>query len=107
MKRQPGPGEGVEEEEPDRSLNALSRDVIGAGIRVHKELGPGLLERAYRECLAEALQEDGFDVTTEVVVPVRFEGRELDAYYRADVVVNNEIVVEVKAVDEVLPVHGA
>lgn len=72
----------MEDPSVDRSLNALSRDVIGAAIHVHRDLGPGRLESIYVDCLEETLEEAGFNVGREVVVPVTFEGRELEGHYR-------------------------
>lgn len=95
------------ESRADRSLNALTRDVIGAAIHVHKELGPGLLEKVYVESLEQALEDRGFEVGREVVVPATFEGRQLDAHYRLDLVVEDRVVVEVKACRELAPVHRA
>lgn len=92
-------------EEPGPSLNALSRDVIGAAIEVHKSLGPGLLESAYVTCLEDVLEEEGLSVAREVAIPARFQGRALDAYYRIDLLVEEELVVEVKASEELHPVH--
>jgi GxxExxY protein len=91
----------------DRSVNALSRDVIGAAIEVHRELGPGLLESAYADCLQEAVREAGLGVSQEVEVPARFRGRRLDARYRIDLLVEDALVVEVKACEEVKGVHKA
>ncbi|PSG96671.1 GxxExxY protein [Thermoplasmatales archaeon SW_10_69_26] len=93
------------EEEPSRSLNALSRDVIGAAIEVHEELGPGLVESAYASCLTEVLRDEGHEVSREVCIPARFRGRELDAYYRLDLTVDERLVLEIKAVEELHAVH--
>lgn len=97
MGRQPdGPGPG---------LNKISYEIIGAAIRVHRGLGPGLLESAYRESLAYVLSEEGLSVAEEVAVPARFEGLDLDAYYRIDMIVEASVVLELKAREEILPVH--
>jgi GxxExxY protein len=93
--------------EAGRSVNALTRDVIGAAIRVHRELGPGLLERVYVECLHDVLREEGVAAGREVTVPVRFEGEPLDARYRIDLLVEDRVVVEAKACEELNPVHRA
>lgn len=85
----------------------MTRDVIGAAIRVHRELGPGLLERVYVECLHDVLREEGVAAGREVTVPVRFEGEPLDARYRIDLLVEDRVVVEAKACEELNPVHRA
>lgn len=89
----------------ERSLNATTRDVIGAAIRVHKELGPGLLERAYRDCMLRVLEDEGLDVSREVVVPATFEGDQLDVHYRMDLIVEDTVPVELKAIETIHPVH--
>lgn len=91
----------------DRSVNAITRDVIGAAIHVHSELGPGLLEGAYRDCMVHVLEGNGLDVAREVVVPARFEGERLDVHYRMDLVVEETVPVELKACEEIRPVHEA
>ena len=85
----------------------LSHDVIGAAIEVHRSLGPGLLESAYEECLSYELRSLGLDVHRQVPVPVVYKKVKLDCGYRIDVLVENKIVVELKSVDCVLPVHEA
>jgi len=81
--------------------------VIGACIEVHRALGPGLLESAYEVCLAHELTLRGLSFERQVALPVRFKGVELDCAYRMDFVVGNELVVELKAVEQLLPVHEA
>lgn len=87
--------------------NALSSEVIGAAIEVHRHLGPGLLESIYRTCLVHELRLRGYQVAQEVTLPVTYKGREFSAAYRADVVVEDQLVVELKAVEIVLPVFSA
>lgn len=87
--------------------NALSSEVIGAAIEVHRHLGPGLLESIYRDCLVHELRLRGFQVAQEVTLLVTYKGREFSAAYRADVVVEDQLVVELKAVEIVLPVFSA
>jgi GxxExxY protein len=87
--------------------NTLSNDIIGAAIEVHRHLGPGLLESIYRECLVYELRLGGFQVAQEVTLPVRYKGREFSTAYRADLVVEDKLVVELKAVDRLLPVFSA
>ena len=77
--------------------NELTRAIIGAAIEVHKRLGPGLLESAYRACLAYELRQRGYDVQEEKPVPVIYDDVKLDCGFRADLLINQQIVVELKA----------
>ena len=81
--------------------------IIGAAIEVHKELGPGLLESAYEECLCRELQLQGLAFKRQVPLAVRYKGVLLDCGYRMDIVVEDAVVIELKCVDRVLPVHEA
>jgi GxxExxY protein len=85
----------------------LTEAIIGGAIEVHRELGPGLLESAYAECLAHELSLAGLGFAREVHVPVRYKGLALDFGYKVDFVVDHQVVVELKAVDGILPVHEA
>jgi GxxExxY protein len=85
----------------------LTEAIIGGAIEVHRELGPGLLESAYAECLAHELSLAGLAFAREVRVPVRYKGLALDCGYKVDFVVDRRVVVELKAVEGVLPVHEA
>ena len=87
--------------------NELSNQVIGAAIEVHRHLGPGLLESVYRDCMAYELKERGIKVAREVSLPVRYKAMEFPGAYRADLVVEDKLILELKAVDILLPVHGA
>ena len=84
-----------------------SRRVIEAAMRVHTELGPGLLETTYEACLAEELRQGGHQVRTQVSVPLVYRGLELQHGYRIDLLVDDEVVVEVKTVEKLAPVHEA
>ncbi|MCU0369952.1 MAG: GxxExxY protein [Bacteroidales bacterium] len=88
-------------------LDGLTYQVIGAAIEVHKELGPGLLESVYEKCLVHLLKEKGLNVTFQQRVPVVFHGFYLECDLRYDLMIENQIIVEVKAVDALLPVHEA
>jgi GxxExxY protein len=88
-------------------LNAISGGVVGGAIKVHKYLGPGLLESVYEECLAEELRNRGFLVRTQVAVPITYGRVRLDVGYRIDMVVNDAMIVELKAVDRLRAVHMA
>jgi GxxExxY protein len=89
------------------ALNNLTWQIIQAAIEVHRQLGPGLLESAYRVCLAYELREMGMAVATGVELPVRYKKLSLESVYTMDPVVNSAVVVELKAVQTVLPVHKA
>ena len=87
--------------------NELSKEVIGAAIEVHRCVGPGLLESVYQECLAYELKNNGFVVEREVSLPVRYKGLEFPAAYRADLIVEGKLILELKSVDILLPVYSA
>ncbi len=89
------------------SVNDITGAIIHAALKVHSALGPGLLESAYRVALAYELRQAGFDVQCEVWLPVMYEVIKLDAGYRLDMLVNDTVVVELKAVDAMLPVYPA
>jgi len=88
-------------------LNELTHTIIGAAIEVHKELGPGLLESIYEKCLAYLLKEKGLQLMMQQKVPLIFRGIYLDCDLRFDLMVENSIIVEIKAVDGLLPIHEA
>ena len=85
----------------------LSEQIIGAAIEVHRHLGPGLLESAYHRCLVHELGLRGLSVQTEVSLGIDYKGIKLASGYRLDIVVENKIIVEVKAVDALAPIHQA
>src|SRR5262245_51854331 len=89
------------------TLNEITEAIIGAAIKVHKSLGPGLLESAYRACLAYELRKLGFHVETEKPIPLIYEEVKLDCGFRADIIVENVIVVECKAKEKLHPVEKA
>lgn len=97
--------EGAENEE--EGLNQISRTVIGAAIEVHRQLGPGLLESAYAACLEFELSARGHTVEKQKALPVTYKGAAIDCLYRLDLVVGGLVVVEIKAVENLLPVHQA
>src|SRR5512146_1028729 len=90
-----------------RETNAVSAEVVDAAIQLHRELGPGLLESVYEVCLAHDLEQRGLQVRRQEVLPVFHRGLRLDAGFRIDLVVANRVIVELKAVNELLPVHHA
>ena len=88
-------------------LNEITRGIIAAAIEVHRHLGPGLLESAYQECICHELSRTGLSFTREVHVPLTYKGLTVDCSYRLDLLVEDEIVVEIKTVEQILPVHSA
>ena len=88
-------------------VNRLTEAIIGAAIEVHRELGPGLLESAYHACLCHELSLRGIPFEREVALPVEYKGVKLDCGYRIDVLVARAVVLELKAVDALAPLHDA
>ena len=88
-------------------VNKLSNVVIGAAIDVHRILGPGLLESAYETCLSHELGLRGIKHQKQVKLPVEYKDVLLDCGYRLDILVENEIVIELKSVEKILPIHDA
>ena len=86
---------------------ATSHEVIGAAIEVHRLLGPGLLETAYEVALCKELRLRGIAVDRQISVPVHYKGELLDCYMKLDLLVENSIIIEVKAVEKIIPVHRA
>ena len=85
----------------------MSYKVIGAAIEVHKELGPGLLESAYEECLCHDLAEQGIPFERQVPLPVIYKGKRIDCAYRMDIVIDNRLIVELKSVESIAKIHRA
>lgn len=88
-------------------LNILSEKIIGAAIRTHRELGPGLLESAYEACLAFELVERGLEVERQKALPVVYRGINVDCGYRLDLLVEGKIILELKTVEKIVPIHEA
>jgi GxxExxY protein len=88
-------------------LNERTADIVDAAMRVHTALGPGLLESAYRSCLAQELRQRGRSVETELRVPILYDRVRLEQAFRIDLLVDAAVVVEVKAVESLMPVHSA
>ena len=84
-----------------------TEEIIAAAIEVHRHLGPGLLESAYEQCLCRELQLRNLSFKRQIDLPVEYKGIKLDCGYRIDLIVNNEVVVELKAIEKILPVHEA
>ncbi|HIJ39421.1 MAG TPA: GxxExxY protein [Rhodospirillaceae bacterium] len=93
--------------EGDKKFDPLSRKIIGLAIEVHRTLGPGLLESAYEQCLSHELTKNSLGVRRQVAIPVNYKGLHLDCSYRLDILVENSLIVELKAVERLLPIHTA
>ena len=89
------------------NLNVLTQSVIGACIEIHRQLGPGLLESAYEECLCHELTLRGIHFSRQHPLPVVYKGIRLECGYRLDVLVENRLILELKASEAILPVHEA
>lgn len=87
--------------------NEISKKIIGAAIEVHKQLGPGLLESSYEVCLAYELKQQGLNIETQVTLPLVYKEVKLEAGYRFDVLVENKVIIEIKAVDALADIHTA
>jgi GxxExxY protein len=86
-------------------INHITHQIIAAAMRVHTALGPGLLESAYRACLLHELRNQGLRVASEVGLPVIYQGEKIDLGYRIDLVVTDSVIVEIKCVEAINPVH--
>ena len=91
---------------PSRA-EAAARVAVDGAFHVHKTLGPGLLESAYEHCLAYEIARRGLSVERQVALPIVYEGEKLDAGYRLDLVIDGAVIVEVKAIDALAPIHDA
>lgn len=90
-----------------RGESGSSAHVVDAALKVHRVLGPGLLESAYEACLAHELRRRGVQARTQVALPIRYEGLNIDPGYRLDMLVDGCVVVELKTVRQLLPLHEA
>ncbi len=87
--------------------DTLSRKIIGLAIEVHKHLGPGLLESAYRDCLCYEFQLNNISFAKEKILPLHYKGFDILNGYRIDIIVENKIILELKSVEKILPIHKA
>ena len=85
----------------------LTERILHSALQVHQALGPGLLEFTYRTCLLRAMERDGLPVRGEVAIPIEFQGAVIQSAYRADIVVDAQVIVELKSVERLLPIHEA
>ena len=90
-----------------QSFNEITEQVIGACIEIHRELGPGLLESAYEECLCCELAQRGIRFERQKPLPVKYKNVSLDCGYRLDLVIEGKIILELKTVEQLLPIHEA
>lgn len=93
--------------EQDLEEDRVGQHVVDAAFQVHKALGPGLLESVYEACLVEELKERSISVESQKALPVMYKGKKLDAGFRIDILAADAVVVEIKAVENLLPVHEA
>ena len=91
----------------EERLNKITETIIGAAIDVHRALGPGLLESAYEACMVYDLIQVGMKVEQQKPLPVVYRGVKLECGYRLDLMIENEVVVEIKSIDKLLPIHKA
>ncbi|MFO1486287.1 MAG: GxxExxY protein [Verrucomicrobiaceae bacterium] len=89
------------------SYNMLTSEIIAAAIEVHRRLGPGLLESAYEACLVYELRKRGINALSQVGLPVIYDEVKLDVGYRIDILVEDTVIIELKAVEKVIPLHEA
>jgi GxxExxY protein len=87
--------------------NAVTDRIIGGAIEVHRHLGPGLLESDYEECLCYELSQSGLSFQRQIATPVNYKGLKLDCAYRLDLVVEDSVIVEIKAIDALIPIHSS
>jgi GxxExxY protein len=90
-----------------KTIDEIAADVVDAAFKVHQELGPGLLESAYEACLAHELTKRGLTVEKQKAQPVFYDGITIDVGYRMDLLVNDCVVIELKAVEQIIPIHQA
>ena len=89
-----------------KEIDEITGDVLDVALRLHRELGPGLLESVYETLLARRLQSFGYDVVSQQLISAEFEGARFEAAFRADLLVDGRLLVEVKSVERLLPVHS-
>jgi len=85
----------------------LTQQVIACAIEVHQQLGPGLLESSYESCLMYELRQAGLKAKSQVLLPINYKGLKIDAGYRLDILLPGQLIVELKAVDRLAPIHAA
>jgi GxxExxY protein len=91
----------------DKEIEGMATSIVDSAYKVHQQLGPGLLENVYETCLVHELRKKNINTETQVTMPIVYDGIKLDAGLRIDMLVNKKIVIELKAVENLLPVHKA
>ena len=89
------------------NIEEIAKTIVDSAIKVHRALGPGLFESAYQQCLTYELRKRGLRVDCEVALPIVYDGQQIDAGYRIDMLVEGCVIIENKAVDQILPIHQA
>lgn len=90
-----------------KQTNQITKEIIGKSIEVHKTLGPGLLESVYQKCLCYELKESGFYIEPEKEIPAYYQNKNIGIGFRADIIVENKVILELKTVEEIHPIHVA
>jgi GxxExxY protein len=91
----------------EKQINQISGNIIGAAMTVHTSLGPGLLENVYESCLLHELRKRNLKASQQVILPVHYDGIKIDVGYRIDILVEDVIIVELKAIEKLAPIHEA
>ena len=91
----------------EMELNEISGAIIDSSIKVHRELGPGMLESAYEACLIHELRKRDLGIRNQVRLPIKYDGIKIDAGYRIDLLVEDQVIVELKTVEKIMPIHEA
>jgi GxxExxY protein len=86
---------------------AIGRKILAAAMKIHSAIGSGLLESAYEACLAHELRKEGLPLERQIALPIVYDGEQLDAGYRLDLWIERKVIVEVKSVERLLPIHGS
>lgn len=97
----------IEIQEPTERENKIAQRILDAAFEVHRELGPGLLESTYESCMQDVLVEYGLKVERQKIIPITFRGKVLDDGYRADLLVEENVLIEIKSCEKLLPIHEA
>jgi GxxExxY protein len=97
----------MDSKSPAVDIEEVAREIVDSAIKVHRNLGPGLLESAYQQCLAYELRKRGLQVECEVSLPISYDGVQIDVGYRVDMIVQDSIIIENKTVDQIAPIHEA
>ncbi len=99
--------EDTEKHGEDMKYEELTKQIIAAAIEVHQQLGPGLLESTYETCLSTELSNQGINFQRQLELPVYYKGEKIDCGYRMDLLVENKVIIELKSIDSLLPIHEA